>query len=105
MQVSRHANATTTPRTRRYIQTSKRSAAELSAELGVSQTTVRRWRRRKDVHDRSHKRHRLGQSTTLAEETLICGLRRDVGLSLDDSVEVMRRCVKTRFRAALSIAA
>ena len=35
MQLNLHANATTTPKTRAYIQTSTASAAELAAELGV----------------------------------------------------------------------
>jgi len=36
-----HANATTTSKVRGYIQRSAASVAELAAELGVSQTTVR----------------------------------------------------------------
>ena len=93
MRVELHANATTTPRTRAYIQQSTASVAVLARELGVSETTVRRWRGRDQVVDRSHRRHRLGQSTSLQEETLICSLRKDVGLGLDDLVEVMHRCV------------
>lgn len=96
MRVELHANATTTPRTRAYIQQSRASVAQLAAELGVSERTVRRWRGRDQVHDRSHRRHRLGQSTTLEEEALICGLRTDVGLGLDDLVEVMQRCVNPK---------
>ena len=41
-----HANATTTPKTRAYIQASASSVTSLAAELGVSQTTIRRWRGR-----------------------------------------------------------
>jgi hypothetical protein len=36
MELNLHANAATTPKTRAYIQRSKRSVAELAAELGVS---------------------------------------------------------------------
>ncbi|NOX27273.1 MAG: transposase family protein, partial [Gammaproteobacteria bacterium] len=93
MQVNLHANATTTPKVRAYIQQSTASVEALANELGVSHVTVRRWKVRHQVHDRSHCRHRLGQSTSLEEETLICQLRRDIGLSLDDLVEVMQRCV------------
>ncbi len=93
MRVELHANATTTPRTRAYIQQSSASVADLAAELGVSEKTIRRWRGRDQVADRSHRRHRLGQSTSLEEEALICGLRSDVRLGLDDLVEVMQRCV------------
>jgi transposase-like protein len=44
MELNLHANATTTPKVRAYIQRSKRKIAELASELGVSQTTIRRWR-------------------------------------------------------------
>ncbi len=93
MQIDLHANATTTPKIRAYIQQSKASVSVLAAELNVTETTIRRWRKRNDVADASHARHNLGQSTNPTEEALITGLRQDVGLSLDDIVEVMHRCV------------
>ena len=93
MDIKLHANATTTPKVRAYIQQSTASAAALARELGISETTVRRWRSRSDGVDRSHARRRLGQSTSPEEEALICALRKDVRLSLDDLTEVMRRCV------------
>jgi transposase InsO family protein len=93
MHVELHANATTTPRTRAYIQGSTAPVAQLAMELGISERTVRRWRGRSEVADRSHRRHRLGQSTSPEEEVLIKELRIEVGLSLDDLVEVMNRCV------------
>jgi transposase InsO family protein len=96
MEIKLHANATTTPKVRAYIQSSRSSVAELARELGVSETSVRRWRKRKDVADRSHVRHNLGQSTSLVEEALICGLRRDARLGLDDICEVMNRCVNPK---------
>ena len=45
MEIKLHANATTTPRIRRYLQQSDKSDRELAAELGISVTTVRRWRK------------------------------------------------------------
>ncbi|OEU60868.1 MAG: hypothetical protein BA870_03440 [Desulfuromonadales bacterium C00003094] len=54
MTIQLHANATTTPKTRRYIQQSKKTDKALAKELGISIDTVRRWRKRDDVHDRSH---------------------------------------------------
>ncbi|MCP3418147.1 hypothetical protein NLM16_28990, partial [Bradyrhizobium brasilense] len=44
MELSLHANATTTPKTRAYIQRSRKSVAELATELGVSETTIYPWR-------------------------------------------------------------
>src|SRR3546814_9918121 len=46
MQVKLHANATTTPKIRTHIQQSTLAVAALAAELGVSETTIRRWRGR-----------------------------------------------------------
>ena len=46
MEIKLHANATTTPRTRKYLQESTKSDRELAQELGISITTVRRWRNR-----------------------------------------------------------
>ena len=96
MRVRLHANATTTPKTRAYIQQSAASVAALARELGISETTVRRWRGRKDQADRSHVRHDLGQSTTPAQEQIIAALRCDAGLSLDDITEVMTRCLEAQ---------
>lgn len=96
MDLKLHANATTTPRTRAYIQASLASVAELAAELGVSETTIRRWRRRHGTGDRSHRPHHLAISLTPVEEILAVELRVDLGLSLDDITEVMRRCTNPK---------
>jgi transposase-like protein len=93
MELSLHANAATTPKTRAYIQRSKRSVAELAAELGVSETTIRRWRGRSTVADRPHTPNVLQTSLTAIEERLVCELRISLQLPLDDIVEVLRRCV------------
>src|SRR5213075_2841242 len=84
---------TTTPKTRSYIQHSKKAVAELVDELGVSETTIRRWRGRTTVGDRSHRPKRLTTNLSAMEETLVCELRTALQLPLDDIVEVMRRCV------------
>jgi transposase len=96
MDVRLHANATTTPRTRAYIQASTASVAELARELGTSETTVRRWRGRDTQLDRSHARHNLNASTTPEQEAIIVALRTDARLSLDDITEVMQRCLEPR---------
>jgi len=93
MELNLHANATTTPKVRAYIQRSKRKIAELASELGVSQTTIRRWRARTTVSDRSHTPKKLMTSLSPVEEALVCELRTHLQLPLDDIVEVMRRCV------------
>ena len=96
MELNLHANATTTPKVRAYIQRSRRRVAELAAELGVSQTTIRRWRGRSTVSDHSHTPKRLMTSFSPMEEALVCELRTQLQLPLDDIVEVMRRCVNDK---------
>ena len=70
MELKLHANATTTPKTRAYIQSSSAPAAALARELGVSEATVRRWRGRTTVTDRSHTPRRLSVSLADVEEQL-----------------------------------
>ena len=96
MELRLHANATTTPKTRAYIQRSKAPVAVLAAELGVGEKTIRRWRSRKSVADRSHTPKRLAISLSAAEERLVLELRTALALPLDDIVEVMRRCVNAK---------
>ena len=75
MELNLHANAATTPKTRAYIQRKKKPVAELAAELGVSETTIRRWRGRRTVADRSHSRQPDDQPV---------GYRREGGLRAAD---------------------
>ena len=96
MELNLHANATTTPKVRAYIQASKASVATLAAELGVSETTIRRWRNRRTIEDRSHTPKTLAVSLSPIGETLVCELRARLQLPLDDIVEVMRRCLNPK---------
>jgi transposase InsO family protein len=94
MDVKLHVNATTTPRTRAYIQQSSSSVRQLAAELGVSEMTIRRWRGRREVFDRSHAPKQPRSSLSGIEEQLVVDLRRQLELPLEDIVEVMQRCVR-----------
>ncbi|MCK1488359.1 hypothetical protein IVB25_38250 [Bradyrhizobium sp. 193] len=69
MKLSLHAYAATT---RAYIQRSKRSVAELVAELGVSNPALAR---RSTVADRPHTPRTLRTSLTAIEERMFCELR------------------------------
>ena len=94
MDLKLHANATTTPRIRKYIQESCKPVAALAGELGISETTVRRWKKRDGVQDRAHTPKRLSIGLSSLEERLVCELRTELVLPLDDIVEVMRRCLR-----------
>jgi transposase InsO family protein len=89
-----HANATTTPRTRAYIQASGASAAELADELGVHEKTVRRWKARTTTADRSHRPKHIQTRFDPLEEEIAVELRTRLALSIDDIAEVMRRCLR-----------
>ncbi len=64
MNIHLYTNATTTPKTRQYIQVSHQSVTQLADELGVSEDTIRRWKRRDGVADGSHTPHRLQTTLT-----------------------------------------
>jgi transposase InsO family protein len=93
MDLKLHANATTTPRIRAYIQKSTASNSALAGELGIHSRTVARWKGRPDVADRSTRPHRLATTISQWEQALILELRRSLALPLDDILEAMRRCV------------
>ena len=60
MDIRLHKNATTTPARRAAIQASDKPVRELAREFGVSEDTIRRWRKRATTEDGSHTAHRLG---------------------------------------------
>ena len=97
-----HRNAVTTPRQRAYIQASDKSVAALARELGINGTTVRRWKARSDTADHSSIPHRIVTSFSFEEEEIALELRSRLGLSIDDALEVMHRCLRADIsRAAL----
>jgi transposase len=93
MDIKLHANATTTPANRKLIQASADSVPELAERFGVNESTIRRWQGRTSVDDRSSRPHTLQTNMSVEEEALIVELRTTVRLSLDDIVEVMKRCI------------
>ena len=93
MEIRLHANATTTPKQRAYLQASTRPTAELAVELGVSETTVRRWRGRDAVQDRPHTPHRLATTLAPMQEFVVVELRKLLLLPLDDLLVVAREFV------------
>ena len=96
MELKLHANATTTPKMRAYIQASSAGVGELAKELGIGESTIRRWKNRDSVADRSHCPKKLPISLSEVEERLAVELRTSLQLSLDDIVEVMHRCVNEK---------
>lgn len=84
MEIKLHANATTTPRVRRYLQQSDKSDRELAKELGISVTTVRRWRNREQIGDRHTTPHVVHKAMRSEQITLINALRDTLQAPLDE---------------------
>jgi transposase InsO family protein len=93
MNIRLHKNATTTPARRAYIQSSPLSVAALAVELSVSEDTIRRWKGRDTVADRSPTAHRLQTTLTPAQEVVVLALRETLGLPLDDLRVVTREFI------------
>jgi transposase len=103
MEIKLHQNATTTPRTRKYIQTSSKSDAALAEELNISIDTVRRWRNREDCYDKSHRPRTIHRKLQPEQEWLVLFLRHRLHLSLDELLEVTRLLIRADVsRAGLS---
>lgn len=100
MEIKLHANATTTPRIRRYLQTSDKSDKELSLELGISITTVRRWRHREHISD-NHTTPKLIHKAMRQEQiSLINALRDATGAPLDELLLVVNDLLGIRVSRA-----
>ncbi|WP_330982998.1 MULTISPECIES: helix-turn-helix domain-containing protein [Enterobacterales] len=84
MEIKLHANATTTPRVRRYLQQSDKSDRELAKELGISVTTVRRWRNRQQIDDRHTTPHVVHKAMRSEQVVLINALRDTLNAPLDE---------------------
>ena len=90
MIISLHKNATTTPAIRQKIARSEEPVAALAVRLGVSEATIRKWRKRDNFEDRSHTAHRLQTTLTPTQEVIVVELRRMLLLPLDDLLAVTR---------------
>lgn len=92
MDIKLHKQATTTPKIRAEIQAapSRISDSELARQYGVSDSTIRRWRYRDDVQDRSHTRHNLLATLTTDQEAVLIAAREFLRLGLDDLLVVAR---------------
>ncbi|WP_353848914.1 helix-turn-helix domain-containing protein, partial [Alcanivorax sp.] len=78
MNIRLHANATTTPRIRKALQQAPEhvSNRKLAEQFGISVATVRRWRYRDSIEDRSHTPHHLRTTLTPEQQQVVLALRR-----------------------------
>lgn len=88
-----HPQARTTPRTRREIQASSEPLTALSERYDITLATARKWKKRDNVEDRSHRPHTLHTTLTAAQEEIVVELRKMLLLSLDDLVVITREFI------------
>lgn len=85
-----HANATTTPEMRAFIHESDLPTAVLSRLLKISESTVRKWRKRESIADASHIPKQLNTTLSEAQEYVVVELRTRLLLSLDELLAVCK---------------
>lgn len=78
---------------RRYMQDSSKTVRELAAELGVAESTIRRWRQRNDVSDRPRVAQRLRTTLSRNDEWWVITLRRVLNLPLDELLLLTRQTI------------
>jgi DNA-binding transcriptional regulator YiaG len=79
-----HPRVRTAPQIRAEIRTSPLSQREKAWRYNVSRATIRRWEKRDDVQDRSHRPHRMATSLTEAQEIILLAACRTIVLKCDN---------------------
>ena len=95
-----HANATTTPEVRAFIFQSDLPTAFLARLLKISESTVRKWRKRDSVNDASHRPKHLNTTLTVVQEHVVVELRTCLLLPLDDLLGVCKEFINPKLSRA-----
>lgn len=87
-----HPPARTTPAVRAEIARSTKPVRILAKHYGISEETVRKWRKRGEqaCQDRSSRPKRLPSRVTEEERAIICAVRGATGFPLNDLTFVLR---------------
>jgi len=97
---TQHANATTTPEMRAFIHESDLPTAVLARLLKISESTVRKWRKRESLADASHKPKQLNTTLSEAQEYVVVELRTRLLLSLDELLAVSKQFINVNVSRA-----
>ena len=93
MTAKQHKNATTTPEIRAFIRESALPTAVLARLLKISESTVRKWRKREILEDASHKPKHSQTTLSLQQQYVVVQLRTRLKLSLDGLLQVCRQFI------------
>lgn len=104
MKINLHKNATTTPAQRALIQNeTKMGVAELACKLGVSETTVRRWKKRSFIVDKPNIPKKQHSALSPPQELVAILMRLCLNAGLDDLLQMVQAFVSPNCsRSALS---
>ena len=90
-----HKNATTTPEMRAFIYESDLPTAMLARLLKISESTVRKWRKRTDTQDAPHTPKQLNTTLSVEQEYAVVQLRTRLKLSLDELLAVCKEFINS----------
>lgn len=86
-----HKNARTNEHLRKLIQKSPDSVRSIAERLGISKTTVQKWRKAKDLVDRSSRPTVTHKALTKVEERIVVSVRKHLKMPLDDLLTTLSR--------------
>jgi len=94
MKINLHKNARTTPAQREFIQNNTQmNVSNLALKIGVSETTVRRWKKRTFVFDKSHTPKKIVTALTPFQELMVVLIRLCLRSGLDDLHRIVQRFI------------
>jgi transposase InsO family protein len=85
-----HGNAKTNIHIRKEIQESTESVAVLAKRFSISESTVRNWKNRQDLEDRSTAPHKTPAVLSEIEQWVICEIRITTMFSIEQIVEIVK---------------
>ena len=89
-----HPQARTTPQIREEIKAHKGvKQKDLARKYNVTAQTIRKWQKREDPVDKSHRPNRLQTKLTPEQESLVVELRKTLLLPLDDLLVITREFI------------
>ena len=88
-----HKNATTTPEIRAFIYESELPIAVLARLLKISESTVRKWRKRENPQDASHIPKQITTTLSVEQQYVVVQLRTRLTLSLDELLVVCKEFI------------
>ena len=101
MQQRYHSNATTNIRLRSEINKSRKPNTALSIQYGVSEKTIRKWKTRTELTDKSSRPDTISYSLSHLEQLIAINLRSITWWALDEITEAINPSEPEKIRSAV----